>query len=57
MMYIPKNDEDATKEIAEKLKEAPKERRDYIAGVLDGLKRADEIAAEKTNATEKTKAA
>lgn len=47
MMYIPKNDEDATKEIAEKLKEAPRERRDYIAGVLDGLKRAEEIAAEK----------
>lgn len=32
--------------VAEQLKTVPNETRSYITGVLDGLKRADEIKAE-----------
>ena len=50
MSRFTENDKNDVTAVAEKLKEVPDNRRDYIAGVLDGFKRAEEMAAEKKTA-------
>ena len=50
MSIFTGNDKNDVTAVAEKLKGVPDNRRDYIAGVLDGFKKSEETAAEKKTA-------